>query len=534
MTLTPVFRRVALVACHVRHPAPRPAPAGTRGGCAVVLLALALSAPGWAQLRVVTWNITNYYGGRTADIQTAVYGVFEGRSMSPDVILGQEFMSQTAINDFKSALNSASGSPGDWLAAPFINGADAALFYRSSKISYLGYIIASQGGAYPNPPRHGIRYNTRLANYTANKAVLCLYNSHFKAAESGGQDEERRLTEAQRIRDNAETLNTEWNFLLGADLNIYDASELAYQELTNNQANNNGRFFDPIASPGGWNSESWFKFIHSQDPVGPMDDRFDQLLISDNLFDGDALEYIGNPSVPFSTATWNDPNHSYRTYGNDGTSFEQALKTTGNTMVGAAIAQAIKNLAMTGGHIPVYLDLRVPPEIGSDTLLNFGQVPQNAVAEQTLNVWNDGNVALWTAAGIGDLNYTLAASTGFAAPPGTFTDPADGSGNLHVITMDTSTPGPLSGTTTIASNAPDEPLRVVTLVGEVLPGGLTGDLDCDGDVDFDDINPFVLALTGYEAYHAVYPDCDWLNGDCNDDGTVDFDDINCFVALLSQ
>jgi len=59
-----------------------------------------------------------------------------------------------------------------------------------------------------------------------------------------------------------------------------------------------------------------------------------------------------------------------------------------------------------------------------------------------------------------------------------------------------------------------------------------GDLDCDADVDFDDINPFVLALSGEAAYLAEYPQCVWLNADCNGDGAVDFDDINAFVALL--
>jgi len=63
---------------------------------------------------------------------------------------------------------------------------------------------------------------------------------------------------------------------------------------------------------------------------------------------------------------------------------------------------------------------------------------------------------------------------------------------------------------------------------------LTGDLDCDGDVDFDDINPFVLALSGEAAYYAAYPDCNWLNADCDTDGDVDFDDINPFVALLGS
>lgn len=64
-----------------------------------------------------------------------------------------------------------------------------------------------------------------------------------------------------------------------------------------------------------------------------------------------------------------------------------------------------------------------------------------------------------------------------------------------------------------------------------------GDLNCDGAVDFDDINPFVLALTSgpdYAAYYAVYPDCNPLLADANQDGVIDFDDINPFVALLSE
>lgn len=60
-----------------------------------------------------------------------------------------------------------------------------------------------------------------------------------------------------------------------------------------------------------------------------------------------------------------------------------------------------------------------------------------------------------------------------------------------------------------------------------------GDLNCDGKVDFDDIDPFVLALTNKAAYIAKYPKCLWLNGDCNGDGTVDFDDIDPFVGLLT-
>ncbi|MEW6249824.1 MAG: thioredoxin domain-containing protein [Planctomycetota bacterium] len=61
-----------------------------------------------------------------------------------------------------------------------------------------------------------------------------------------------------------------------------------------------------------------------------------------------------------------------------------------------------------------------------------------------------------------------------------------------------------------------------------------GDLNCDGAVDFDDINPFVLALSDPAGYNQAYPNCNIMNGDCNGDGVFNFDDINPFVALLSS
>jgi hypothetical protein len=60
-----------------------------------------------------------------------------------------------------------------------------------------------------------------------------------------------------------------------------------------------------------------------------------------------------------------------------------------------------------------------------------------------------------------------------------------------------------------------------------------GDMNCDGAITFDDIDPFVLALSDPVGYGAQYPNCDILNGDCGGDGQVTFDDINPFLAILS-
>lgn len=63
---------------------------------------------------------------------------------------------------------------------------------------------------------------------------------------------------------------------------------------------------------------------------------------------------------------------------------------------------------------------------------------------------------------------------------------------------------------------------------------LLGDLNCDDQVNFDDIGPFVLALSGQAAYEAEHPGCDWMLADCNGDDQVDFDDVSPFVGLLTQ
>jgi len=59
-----------------------------------------------------------------------------------------------------------------------------------------------------------------------------------------------------------------------------------------------------------------------------------------------------------------------------------------------------------------------------------------------------------------------------------------------------------------------------------------GDLNCDGQVDRADVDPFVLALTDPARYHSTFPDCDINNADVNGDGRVDNFDIDAFVKLL--
>ena len=68
--------------------------------------------------------------------------------------------------------------------------------------------------------------------------------------------------------------------------------------------------------------------------------------------------------------------------------------------------------------------------------------------------------------------------------------------------------------------------------GNLIERYVAADMDCDGDVDFDDINPLILAISDPNAYQAQFPNCNLLNGDLDGDGDVDFDEIDYFGGLF--
>jgi len=66
-----------------------------------------------------------------------------------------------------------------------------------------------------------------------------------------------------------------------------------------------------------------------------------------------------------------------------------------------------------------------------------------------------------------------------------------------------------------------------------IPGLKLGDANCDGKVDWLDIDPFVLALCRPAEYERQFPTCRLRTADCNADGVVNNFDIDPFVKLLT-
>jgi endonuclease/exonuclease/phosphatase family metal-dependent hydrolase len=448
-------------------------------------IAFGLSSLGAAQLRVATWNITNYSSGRASAFQTALFDSFSGRSFNPDVLVVQELLGTTGRTNFLNLLNAAPGQSGQWAAAPYLGtgDTDSGMFYRINKVDYQG--LANVAG----DPRSTQRYDFKLKGYQATSTVnpnISFYSSHLKAGSAtGGAEEARRLTETTNVRNDAATRPVGTHFLIGGDFNISTSNDDSYRRLTDASvptAGAAGRFFDPInssftASNGGitWNNSATYKYLHTQDPIGAggMDDRFDFLLTSGSLRDGKGLDYIGSTTAAYSTTTWNDPNHSYRVWGNDGTSFNTALTTTGNTMVGPTIAQALRDstgistVGGAGGHMPVFLDMKIPADLAvSAANLNFGTSILSSVSQQSLIVSNAVDALIWGTSTVQLSNYSFSLSgTDFSAPSGTF---SLGAGQMlsQFISMNTSTLGNKSATLFITDSVTGQQ-RSVGLTGIV-------------------------------------------------------------------
>lgn len=447
---------------------------------------LSVAAASNAQLRVVQWNITNYGSTpgawRDPYFQSALFDTYSGRKLVPDCFIVEEVISATAATNLKNLLNSGYqarfGVPGDYEMATFVNGpdTDSMFYYRTSKVDFLGQTtVYTASGSTSDQPRNTMRYDVRIKGYPVASATIAMYAAHMKAQESGTSDDARRELEANRIRVNAGTLNPEWNYLLGGDFNIQNSADLAYQYLVG-ASYGSGRLYDPINTPGNWNNNAAFKMVQTQEPGTQMDDRHDQLLISGNLWNGSGVDYIGNPAIAYSTTTWNDPNHSYRCWGNDGTTngVSEPLKIAGNSMVGPTIAQALVNTTtetqggVSNGHLPVYLDIRVPPDCSVSGDIDFGFMTVGTVAQQSFSVTNSANVSLWSVNGIQNLKYTMSTSNAALGVPTGQKSTTPGSVSNYTATFAPIVPGHYTGTITVSSDSPLNPTRTINWKATVL------------------------------------------------------------------
>jgi len=256
------------------------------------------------RVKIATYNILNY-PNNTA-VKNPKFQLITDE-MNPDILVVQEILSQTAVNEFLNEVLSDEFEAGD-----FINGPDTdnAIYYKDSLFSFISteFIAPSQG------PRY-ISVFTLFHKITLD--TLIIYSAHFKASQ-GADNEARRLNEAATLRVFTDMLPTDSDFILVGDLNLYRGSEPAFVKLLDQSTL--GYFLDPINRIGSWHTNSGFADIHTQSPRtaslpdggsnGGLDDRFDFILASQSIIDQGGIDYVED---------------SYWAYGNDGLHFNTQI-----------------------------------------------------------------------------------------------------------------------------------------------------------------------------------------------------------------
>ena len=188
-------------------------------------------------------------------------------------------------------------------------------------------------------------YKDALLQGNSDTVTFVVIGAHFKAGNTSS-DATQRNKAASAIVDWIDASNFENVFLLG-DLNTYSSNESSFQSLI---GGNTFRFEDPITSNGNWHNNSSFASIHTQSTRtsgnchsgGGLDDRFDHILCSEEVIEGDAqITYAPN---------------SYYAVGNDGNHFNNAINSGTNYSVSSAVLSALYALS---DHLPVIVDIEI-------------------------------------------------------------------------------------------------------------------------------------------------------------------------------
>uniref|UniRef100_A0A832I305 Choice-of-anchor D domain-containing protein n=1 Tax=Eiseniibacteriota bacterium TaxID=2212470 RepID=A0A832I305_UNCEI len=420
--------------------------------CLAVLAALVTLAPAAHALRIVNYNILNYPGPSVSVRNPHFRTILE--PLEPDVVVVQEMTSQAGVDSFRNNVLNVLW-PGEWASAPFINGNDTdnALFYRTTKVQFLG------GWAwYPNPLnllRLVNCYRLKPVGYVSEQAEFRVYSQHLKAS-TGSTNEAQRLAEATGIRDSMNAVPPGTHCILTGDFNIYSGAEPAFTRLLESQADNDGRLYDPLNAPlSNWNSVPSLAALYTQSPcngvdcasgasTGGLDDRFDMFLPTYNMRDGDGLDLLASTYVPV---------------GNDGLHFNMAITDPPTIPEGAAYADA---LLKASDHLPIRVDLQLPAKmLVPVAALDFGTAIVGATVTQSLAVTNPAAPPADT------LEYSFAIPAGFTAPAGTLAVLPENVAS-DAIGLDTATPGVKAGTLVVSGNDFDNPTDEVALSGTVL------------------------------------------------------------------
>lgn len=309
-------------------------------------------------IRVVSYNLLNFPDGRndcgTSNVQVPNRTDSLRKTLNylkPDIFVACEIQYEAACDSILTRSLNVFGESA-YQRAPFTGNTSGAndlhnmLFYNTQKL------ILKEQRIIPTSVRDINQYILYVIDPTLpqhhDTCFIEVFMCHLKAG-SATADQNERAQQTQILRGILDGRPADRHLFVCGDMNTYRSSEPCYQNLT---TGGTSYLKDPVNSPGNWNSNASFAAIHTQSPrsnglfdcgsTGGLDDRFDHILVSQNVMSGSLL-------LQYQT-------NSYKSVGNDGNHYNQSLLSGSNSQFPDSVVRA---LYYTSDHLPVKLDALV-------------------------------------------------------------------------------------------------------------------------------------------------------------------------------
>lgn len=315
-----------------------------------VLFSIGINAQG--TIKTMVYNILDFpsaYPQNRAQILRDILNEYQ-----PDIFMVCELQNEYGAN---LILNTSLNSDGEkYRMAPFEPSQSGdpdhqqLIFYRKDILSLESSEVI------PTSVRDINHYRLKLstADEEIDPVFFEIFVTHLKSSQ-GTANKQLRLEMVEQFTNRLQTMDANSYVLFAGDFNLYTHTEPAYQEMLNPL--NNIVMADPLNRPGAWNNKPEFQDIHSQStrlssgPFGAgagggLDDRFDFIMISENMITDPKLRYIPE---------------TYKSFGNNGNCFDNSINSpdcSGN------FSQALRdNLYNMSDHLPIVMDLETNKEI---------------------------------------------------------------------------------------------------------------------------------------------------------------------------
>ena len=303
----------------------------------------------------------------------------------PDLLLVQELKSEQGLLDIEEELNALFGNYKAGTYVPQVsNPANSWRLEQNLIFNETVFELVSEE-VIETPYRDVNYFELRILNEdgTPSTDLLHAYVTHLKSSQ-GSANEQLRLSMAAVLKSHISLLPPESNVLVAGDFNVYNGGEPAYQFLLS--INGTNTLHDPIDMPGWGNSNFSNTEIYTQSTRlsslsdgsgGGMDDRFDFILLSEQLMNPNA-KFVYQPE-------------SYKALGNNGTCYNQDLIDC--TTVDNVPFEILRSLYHMSDHLPVVLNLDINDAVSTNELAlspesQLIEIAPNPANTQIDLIWN--------------------------------------------------------------------------------------------------------------------------------------------------